>query len=286
MQYPAGPITALLIASKFTPQLHGYYYTFWNLLALRFFVELGLGTVIIQFASHEWSKLRLDQDGYVVGEKEALSWLISLTHIMVKWYFCGGAIVAVGLSICGYFFFSRSAEVVNIAWFFPWLILCILTGVNICLTPMWSILEGCNQVTNIYTFRFFQGLFNSIVVCSAILLGGGLWVISISVLVAIICSLLFFRFKYKNLFKSILFTNISGLRIGWKKEVFPMQWRLALSSISGYFVFSLFTPVIFKFHGPVLAGRLEWPGVLSDLSGLYPRRGLFQKSLNLGCSLL
>jgi O-antigen/teichoic acid export membrane protein len=35
-----------------------------------------------------------------------------------------------------------------------------------------------------------------------------------------------------------------------------MQWRIALSWISGYFVFSLFTPVLFKFHGPVIAGQM------------------------------
>lgn len=49
----AAPVTALLIAGKFTPQIQGYYYTFTNLLSLQIFVELGLGTVIIQFASHE-----------------------------------------------------------------------------------------------------------------------------------------------------------------------------------------------------------------------------------------
>src|SRR3990172_2856854 len=57
------PVTAILIATKFTPELQGYYYTFATILALQVFVELGLGTVIVQFASHEWSKLNLDKSG-------------------------------------------------------------------------------------------------------------------------------------------------------------------------------------------------------------------------------
>ena len=35
-----------------------------------------------------------------------------------------------------------------------------------------------------------------------------------------------------------------------------MQWKIALSWVSGYFIFQLFTPVLFKFHGPVVAGQM------------------------------
>jgi hypothetical protein len=273
----ASPIIILFIALRFTPFLQGYYYTFWSLLALQVFVEMGLGTVTIQFASHEWSKLRLDQDGYVVGEKEALSRLISLAHMMVKWYICGGVIATIGLSVGGYFFFSRSAEAINIAWFFPWLILCALTGVNICLIPMWSILEGCNQVANIYTYRFFLGLLNSFAVCLAILLGAGLWAVSVSVLVTVTCSLLFFGIKYGNFFKSIIFTNIPGMRMKWRKEIFPMQWRMAGSFISGYFAFSLFVPVLFKFHGPVVAGQMGMTWSVIGFMGTIPSAWLIPK---------
>jgi len=35
-----------------------------------------------------------------------------------------------------------------------------------------------------------------------------------------------------------------------------MQWRIALSWLSGYFSFWLFTPVLFHYYGPVLAGQM------------------------------
>src|SRR5476651_192970 len=69
----AGPVTAVAIAARFTPELQGFYYTFATILALRTFVELGLGTVIIQFASHEWSGLALDPSGGIAGDRDALS---------------------------------------------------------------------------------------------------------------------------------------------------------------------------------------------------------------------
>ena len=35
-----------------------------------------------------------------------------------------------------------------------------------------------------------------------------------------------------------------------------MQWRLALGGIVGYFMYSLFTPIVFHYHGPVAAGKM------------------------------
>ena len=114
----AGPITVILIAYKFTPELQGYYFTFINLIALQVFIELGLGVVIIQFASHEWSKLSLNKAGYIVGESEALSRLISLAKITIKWYLIGSLIAIFGLGIVGYIFFSQS-QTSNLNWMLP-----------------------------------------------------------------------------------------------------------------------------------------------------------------------
>ena len=59
----AGLVTAFLIVKHFSPAVQGYYYTFASLLALQVFVELGLGTVLVQFAAHEWSRLSLTSTG-------------------------------------------------------------------------------------------------------------------------------------------------------------------------------------------------------------------------------
>lgn len=265
----SGPITALLIATRFTPELQGYYYTFANLLTLQVFVELGLGTVIIQFASHEWSKLNIDKDGYIVGDKDSLSRLVSLSNITFKWYFVGSIIVIFGLGIGGYIFFSQSHSL-TINWVLPWVLLCLLTGVTICFVPAWSLLEGCNQVKKVYIYRFWQGLFTSLSVWIAILLGAGLWAATVLSIVTIICSIVFIKFNYWKFFKTLLSSRAAGPRISWHKDILSMQWRIALSWISGYFVFSFFTPVLFKYHGPAIAGQmgLTWSvvGVIGVIS--------------------
>jgi O-antigen/teichoic acid export membrane protein len=272
----AGPVTAVLIVIRFTPEYQGYYYTFNNLLALQIFVELGLGTVIIQFASHEWSKLKIDERGGIGGDKEALSRLASLANISFKWYFVGGILIAFGLGMAGYIFFLCS-QTPQVNWSLPWLSLCCLTGINICFIPIWSLLEGCNQVSAVYTYRFFQGIISSVTIWIAIFWGAKLWSASLSVAAIILCAVLFLKYKYGKFIKILLFSKNSDSRIGWKKEIFPMQWRIALSWISGYFVFALFTPVIFKYYGPVVAGQfgMTWSivGIVSAISGswIFPK---------------
>ena len=39
-------------------------------------------------------------------------------------------------------------------------------------------------------------------------------------------------------------------------EIFPYQWRIALSWVSGYFIFQLFNPILFATEGAVVAGQM------------------------------
>jgi hypothetical protein len=69
-----------------------------------------------------------------------------------------------------------------------------------------------------------------------------------------------------------------------------MQWRIALSWVSGYFIFQLFTPVLFAYQGAVVAGQmgmslsiatalntlaLAWINTKAPMFGLLIARGEF-----------
>jgi len=264
----SAPVTILLIVSHFSPELQGYYYTFANLLALQVFMELGLGTVIVQFASHEWAKLSLDKDGYIVGDEVALSRLTSLARLSFRWYGIGSVIASTGLMAGGYFFFAQG-ESSSVNWMMPWFSLCLLTGVTVFLLPMWSLLEGCNQVNHLYAYRFFQSLWANLFLWIAVFSGAKLWAASAPVAVTLICAIWFLTRKYKNFLRTLIRPFYLNQRIAWRKEILPMQWRLAISWMSGYFVFFLFTPVLFKFHGPVVAGQfgMTW-SIISIIGGV------------------
>lgn len=263
----AGPISLVLIGLYFSPQVQGYYYVFFTLLALQVFVELGIGAVIQQFASHEWAKLKRTDSGQVVGCSVALDRLTSIAFVGVKWFGVGGLIASVGLSIGGYLFLASSPDV-GVSWQAPWLTLATLTGVVIFMQCFWSILEGCNQVISLYKYRFYQGILSQSLCWLAMILGAEIWAAIISTTVTIMCALYYLGRFHLNFFTSILKNNnnVIDSRM-WFKEMLPFQWRIALSWAGGYFCFSLFVPVLFKFHGAEVAGQMGMTWSLIQVVG-------------------
>lgn len=260
----AAPGTALLIAFKFSPQLQGYYYTFASVLAFQSLIELGLGNIILQFASHERAKLTIDDNGHIYGDEGALSRLQSLISFALRWYFIAAIISACILSILGYLFFLKDSNTV-IYWKAPWLVLCVLNGIIFCMLPFWSILEGCNQVTQLYRFRFIQGFCISLAMWTALFLEGKLWVMPVASVMNILCSLIFLFGSYKSFFRTLLSAGCSRNRISWSKEILPLQWRVTISYFVGSFAYLLFTPVLFSYHGAVVAGQF---GMTWNLIGI------------------
>lgn len=265
----AGIVTFILIANKFTPVIQGFYFTFGSILVLQVFAELGMGVVISQFASHEWSNLGLDQNRGIAGDADSLSRLSSLTQIAVKWYFIAAVFVIAGWSFGGYVFFSQSATQ-GVNWKLPWIALCIFTGINLFSTAVWSLLEGCNQISNVYFFRLSQGLLVSLAGWSAVILGANLWTASVVSLAGLIYASLFLRKNYWQFFKTLLLVKPAGPLLNWRSDILPFQWRIALTWASGYFMGYFFVPVLFRYHGPVIAGQM---GMTWSIVGAVPLAG-------------
>lgn len=267
-----GPVTVLLIAARFTPELQGYYYTFASLVALQSFVELGFNSVLIQFASHEWAKLGLDSNGQIVGDTAAISRLASLARLAMKWFLTGGALVVVGLSIAGYQFFVEKSPA-SINWRLPWFALCAVTGLTLFFAPIWALLEGCNQVTKVYGFRFFQNVVTSLALWIAIAMHGNLWAASAAGVAGLACDIAFLRGRYWGFLKSVRTAPKSGESVDWRREFLPIQSRMAVSVLGSYFWSSTFVPVLFKFWGPAVAGQmgmtLALTGALSSIAGAW-----------------
>jgi len=86
--------------------------------------------------------------------------------------------------------------------------------------------------------------------------GAKLFASPISALISFSISVLLIFFKFgKKLLKNI-WLSIGQWKVDYKKEIFPYQWRIALSWISGYLMFQLFNPVIFATEGAKVAGQM------------------------------
>ena len=249
-----GPVTVLLIAWRFSPELQGYYYTFGSLMALQVLFDLGLGQAIIQFASHDWSALSLDEKGRIVGDDAACSRLLSLGRMSFQWYLLAAILLVLGLGPAGYAFFPHSPSG-GVSWSGPWAALCVVVGAGFALQPIFSLLQGCNQVPQFWFYRWIQQVVNGISLWVAILLGAGLWTMPIASAAGLLWSVFFLLRRYPGFIGSFL-SLPAGPLIRWRSDVWPVQWRIAISWIGAYFTTSLFAPILFRLSGPVAAGQM------------------------------
>lgn len=257
----AGPLTILLIATRFSKTEQGYYYTFSSLLALQVFFELGLLTVLAQFAAHEFAFLAWGEKGEITGSEAHRDRFVDLLGKGFKWYTVSAVLLIMVLIPAGLYFFTQSpANVVDFTWRLPWALAVIGVGCNLLLIPFYAVITGSGDVASINRREMMGGMAGSIIGWLVIACGGGLYAIPAVTTGTIVVGVLYLL-RSKPRLVATAFSHAFGSQkpshtISWWGEVWPMQWKIALSWVSGYFIFQLFTPVLFKFHGPVVAGQM------------------------------
>lgn len=254
-QFLAGPITLILIAKNFTPEVQGFYYTFWGVVALQAFFELALPQTVITTASHQWRHLGLAGRNTIQGDADSLSRLSHLTKLSLIMFSASGTLFFLGVGLFGLWFFSGEPASNQIAWRGPWIALMVLSGLTFITTPLFAVLEGCNRVAHVYQMQLLRSVFGNVVVWAAIPLGFGLWIPALSTLVRLVCEFVFLVAIYRHFFGSML-GKLSGAKIDWWREVWPFQYRILLKGFLSYFNSDMMGPVIFHYHGAVSAGQL------------------------------
>jgi O-antigen/teichoic acid export membrane protein len=249
----SGLLTAVLVAWFFTPELQGFYFTFLSLLTLQTFVELGFGELLQQFVSHEWAKTTSADS----SERErSLSRLAALFRFSLRWYGGVALLLCAALGIAGSVYFRTFSDSRTISWELAWWIAVLATAVSVLLTPFFSLLEGANRVERVHGVRFLQGFASRSAGFLAIAFGCGLFTIAVTRCVSFSVGLAGLGLDALAIVRRLWRAPVDGESVSYRRELWPLQWKFALSWLSGYLLYSLFTPVLFAFHGPELAGRM------------------------------
>jgi len=252
----AGLVTVALIARFLSPAEQGYYYTFGSLVALQIIFELGFSFVILQLASHERAALSISHDYEITGNPTARARLASVIQKSVRWYSVAALLMfATVLPLGVYFFSSHDHAGPRVSWLAPWCLDALMAALNFQLDPLLSFLEGCGYVPEVARLRFMQSVTGSLLAWLALILHHGLFAPSMMLCGMALASLVWLAGKRKLLF-GLLRHHAGPNRISWGAEVWPFQWRIAVSWFCGYFIFWLFNPVLFAFRGPVEAGQM------------------------------
>lgn len=252
-----GVLSVFFISTFLTDVEQGFYYTFGSILALQVFFELGLTGIMTQYVAHEASHLYFNERGGFEGEDKYVSRLASLIHFCVKWYAILAIFVLIFLLVVGIIFFNHYGEEhTNVSWKFPWALICFATAINIFQSPFISIFMGLGRVKEMSKIGFWQQMIVPIVNWVGLAMGLNLYVLGIANLLSIFIWQLFVWETGLAKIVVNLWKNKITERVSYIKEIFPYQWKIALSWISGYFIFQLFNPVLFATEGAVVAGQM------------------------------
>ena len=260
----AGLVTVALIARFLSRAEQGYYYTFGSLIALQIVFELGFSFVILQMASHERAHLTISPDGVISGDTVAHARLASVLQKTVRWYTAAAVLLAAFLLTAGSHFFGAHQQAGDhVSWRFPWYAAALAATLTFQLDAILSFMEGCGFVHNVARLRFAQAATGSSLAWLALAAHHGLFapamIIAGNAAVASI-----WLFRRRRLLLPLLLHSPGPHRIHWMTEVWPFQWRIAVSWLCGYFIYQLFTPVLFAYRGAVEAGQM---GMSLSLAG-------------------
>ena len=254
----AGIGTLTLIARFLSPAEQGFYYTFYSLVAMQIVFELGFSVVILQAASHEAAHLHIAPNGAVTGPEQAHARLASVLQKSVRWYTVAAALMFFTLVPVGLAFFRHAAArpgVQAVRFGLPWALVVLASSCTFQIDPLFSFLEGCGYVPEVARTRLRQSVAGTLLGWSAFLLHRGLFAPGCMILgqAAMGAALVWTK---RDLLLPLLRHATAAFRIDWHAEVWPFQWRIAVSWLAGYLTAQLFNPILMSFRGPVEAGQM------------------------------
>ncbi len=244
-------VSALLTTKFLTLSQQGFFFTFLSFATLTVVVELGLSTVIIQFVSHEVARMETGDD--TIARARALSRLRSIGRFAFIWFWTGALLFWLVVGTSGSFFLrdvTGSSSVLP----GPWIMMVTLISFDLATFPCWALLEGARRIRSVYAYRAVKALVVGVGTWTALVFGLGLWALPIGFLCALPLSL--WPLKANWDFFALLLVPPERDVVRWRVEILPLQWRLAISWVAGYFANWAITPIALKMFGGAIAGQL------------------------------
>ena len=261
----SGVLTIVLVAHFLTPELQGWYYSFISIAALYTLFDLGLSLVIIQITAHLFVGLNWGHKGRPEGNRphQFQSFIIQIfRHYLVL------ALVFALLAIPGgllFFTCQTNSHPVDFNWMAAWISMALITAIAIITIPALALVEGSGNIREVYLIRLIQGIAGSIGCWIVLIAHGGLWATIMTPLMSIATISLWLWIKRPHMLSAPTEREFSALK--WKTEVWPLQWKIGLSWLSGYLLTAIYTPILFHYQGAVVAGQMGLSLTIANMLG-------------------
>ena len=249
-QVLAGPVTAALIAARFTETEQDFFYTLTGLLGLDALCRLGIAEVLVSLFAHA----RADDDG--------ADRLPGLALFAGRWAAASGAAFAVGVGAFGAWTFAGGdapAGSKSVAWAGPWALAAAANAVTVAASCGLAALTGCGQVAAVTRATTAAAVAANLAAWAVILAGGSLWAAAAACVgrAAVEIGLIW---SYRGLFRELVVGGIprteeSSAGLSWRRDVWPMQWRAAVQNAAAAAATAALTLVLFRHRETLGAGE-------------------------------
>jgi O-antigen/teichoic acid export membrane protein len=250
-QAAAGVITLAFVAHFLSPVEQGYFYALASLAALYMVLDMGLSTVLVQYAAREFVGLSWGGGGKVEGT--APSRFLTLVRLSLRWYGTAAVIFLLAYP-AGVAFLANGHGDLGYDWRGPWALLVFATAAGLVFLPALALIEGSGAVVEVYAVRLVQGVVGALATWGVLVIGGGLYAVTMMPAAgAVIASVWLFVRRRRMLMQAIQ-EKVGSFH--WGVEVWSLQWRIGASWLAGYALVLMHVPLLFRTQGPVVAGQM------------------------------
>lgn len=165
-----------------------------------------------------------------------------------------------------HFFSVHQNPAEPIPWKLPWICVAVATTFTFQMDPVFSFLEGCGFVSNVAHLRLCQAMTGSLLAWSAFLTHHGLFAPAGLITGQAVAGFVFL-FSRRRMLLPLLRRHTHQHAISWTLEIWPFQWRMAISFLCSYFILPLFNPVLFAYRGAAEAGRMGMSTTIATALG-------------------
>jgi hypothetical protein len=251
------PIVVLLIARYLTEVEQGYYFVFNAIIGLQIFFDLGFGQATLQFASVESGHLTWTPERLLVGEPAAKSRLASVLRLSLAWYCVVAAVLIAGLLPGGWLYFA-DRDTGGVAWKLAWAWTVVATAGLFVTIPLVQFLAACGKMAEAMWAMAVQRACTGAALCLALAGGARLFSSAVGQTVGLAVFGYWLVRYWSPVFRDLYRQPLDGPRVSWWRELWPFQWKVALTGLAFYLTAQTFSLFLFDdtAAGKAEAGRM------------------------------
>ena len=178
-----------------------------------------------------------------------------MARLAIFWYGAVAVLMIFAVMPAGLFFFRSDAQL-NESWHGAWIFLVVFAALHIGSTSVLILLEGTGKIKEVAKIRLVQSIVASVAAWLCITSGFGLYALGAAYAGQLAVTATKLISTYVPFIKDTLKRRPAKDHVRWTVEILPLQWRLALSWISGYFISQALVPLTFHYQGAVEAGKI------------------------------